>query len=67
MFSDPQLEPQTHVKLQHTVVQFYRIIGTVVPLYYRFIRRLWVGQVCSHHLQPFLEENENVLLQREPY
>ena len=23
----------------------------MVPLYYRFIRLLWVGPVCSHHLE----------------
>ena len=44
------MEPQICFQLQHTAVQFYRIIGAVFPLYYRFIRRLWVGRACSHHL-----------------
>lgn len=44
------------------MVQFYRIIGTVVPLYYRFIRHLWVGpSVQPLLITVFLEENENEL------
>lgn len=44
------------------MVQFYRIIGTVVPLYYRFIRLLWVGpSVQPLLITVFLEEKENEL------
>lgn len=50
VFLGPQPEPQIYFQLQNIVVQSYRIIGAVVPLYYKFMRRLWVGQVRIHHL-----------------
>lgn len=44
------------------MVPFYRIIGTAVPLYYRFIWLLWVGpSVQPSLITVFLEENENEL------
>lgn len=49
------------------MVQFYRIIGTVVPLYYRFISLLWVGpSVQPLLITVFLEENENELYSGTP-